>query len=189
MERSPVAKVSPACSFVWIWLMLGKTYSTGSSIVMTLRVCRDLGQGGVERGRLAASGRSGAQHHAERSSNEVGVGVGGVVRHAEFIQAKNGPGPVEEPHDALLAPDGGDGGNAHVDFLAVDLRPQLAVLGPATLDDVHPGHDLDPADQADAHGRREGQDLFQGAVDPVADPEATSAARYGRRKPGPAWPG
>ena len=37
MERSPVANVSPACSFVWIWLMLGKTYSTGSSIVITLR--------------------------------------------------------------------------------------------------------------------------------------------------------
>ena len=32
-----MAKVSPACSFVWIWLMDGKTYSTGSSIVITLR--------------------------------------------------------------------------------------------------------------------------------------------------------
>ena len=33
-----MAKVSPACSFVWIWLMEGKTYSTGSSIVMTFRM-------------------------------------------------------------------------------------------------------------------------------------------------------
>ena len=38
IDFSPVAKVRPACSLVWIWLIDGKTYSTGSSIVMTLRV-------------------------------------------------------------------------------------------------------------------------------------------------------
>ena len=38
MDRSPLAKVMPACSFVWIWLMEGKTYSTGSSMVMMFRL-------------------------------------------------------------------------------------------------------------------------------------------------------
>ena len=28
--------MSPACSFTWIWLIVGNTYSTGSSIVTTL---------------------------------------------------------------------------------------------------------------------------------------------------------
>ena len=56
--------------------------------------------------------------------------------------------------------------------LAVDLRPQLAVLRPAPLDDVHPGHDLDPTDQADAHRGGECQDLFERPVDPVANPDA-----------------
>ena len=65
-----------------------------------------------------------------------------------------------------------DGGHPDVDFLAVDLRAQLAVLGAASLDDVHAGHDLDPADQADTHGRGERQDLLESAVDPVADPDA-----------------
>ena len=36
IDFSPVAKVSPACSLIWIWLTRGKTYSTGSSIVITL---------------------------------------------------------------------------------------------------------------------------------------------------------
>ena len=38
IDFSPVAKVRPACSLVWIWLIVGKTYSTGSSMVMMLRV-------------------------------------------------------------------------------------------------------------------------------------------------------
>ena len=38
IDFSPVANVIPACSFVWIWLIDGKTYSTGSSMVMTLSV-------------------------------------------------------------------------------------------------------------------------------------------------------
>ena len=37
IDFNPVANVRPACSLVWIWLILGKTNSTGSSIVMTLR--------------------------------------------------------------------------------------------------------------------------------------------------------
>ena len=36
MERSPPANVTPACSLIWIWLTDGKTYSTGSSTVITL---------------------------------------------------------------------------------------------------------------------------------------------------------
>ena len=38
IDRRPLAKVIPAWSLVWIWLMVGKTYSTGSSIVMMLRL-------------------------------------------------------------------------------------------------------------------------------------------------------
>ena len=34
---SPPANVMSACSLIWIWLIDGKTYSTGSSMVMMLR--------------------------------------------------------------------------------------------------------------------------------------------------------
>lgn len=37
MERRPPAKVIPACSLIWIWLIESSRYSTGSSIVMMLR--------------------------------------------------------------------------------------------------------------------------------------------------------
>ena len=36
IDRSPLANVTPAGSLIWIWLIVGNTYSTGSSIVMTL---------------------------------------------------------------------------------------------------------------------------------------------------------
>ena len=44
--------------------------------------------------------------------------------------------------------------------------------GRRRLHDVHAGHDLDAADQPDAHGGRERQHLLEGAVDPVTDPDA-----------------
>ncbi len=37
MDRRPPAKVMPAASLIWIWLIDGNTYSTGSSIVVMLR--------------------------------------------------------------------------------------------------------------------------------------------------------
>ena len=51
----------PACSLVWIWLMPGNTYSTGSSTVVDVLAGRvDLEQRGVQRGGLAGAGRAGA---------------------------------------------------------------------------------------------------------------------------------
>ena len=38
IERSPRAKVRPAFSLTWIWLMPRRWYSTGSSMVMMLRL-------------------------------------------------------------------------------------------------------------------------------------------------------
>ena len=37
IDLRPAANVMPAASLIWIWLMDGKVYSTGSSIVMMLR--------------------------------------------------------------------------------------------------------------------------------------------------------
>ncbi len=48
---------------------------------------------------------------------------------------------------------------------------QLAVLGPAPLDDVHARHDLDATHQSESHRRGEDQDLLQGAVDAEPDPD------------------
>ena len=61
--------------------------------------------------------------------------------------------------------------DADVGVLAVDLSGQLAVLRTTPLDDVHPRHDLDPADQADTHGGRKHEDFLQGAVDAEPHPD------------------
>ena len=173
MERRPVAKVEPG-------LLVRLDLVDGRKDVLDRVLDRhdvaglvtDLGQRRIERRRLPAPGRSRTQHHAEWSADEVGVGLCGVGRHSQLTQMEDGPRPVEQPHHALLAPDGGDGRHPDVDFLAVDLRPQLAILRPAALDDVHARHDLDPADQADAHGGGQCQDILERAVDPVANAEA-----------------
>ena len=135
-------------------------------------VIADLGEGRVERRRLAAAGRARTEHHAERGPDEVRVGLGRFRGHSQLTQAEDRSRPVEKPHDALLTPDGGDGGHPDVDLFPVDLRAQLAVLRPTSFDDVHAGHDLDAADQADSHGGGECQDLLECAVDPVANPDS-----------------
>ena len=55
-------------------------------------------------------------------------------------------------------------------FATLDLHADLAVLGPPSLDDVHAGHDLDPADDGGPHGTGQVEDVVQGAVDAIAHP-------------------
>ncbi len=138
---------------------------------VTSRVA-DLRERRVQRGGLAAPGRTCAQHHAERCPGEVGVGLGRIGGHAELGEAHHRARAVQQPHDALLTPDGGQGGDPDVDLAPVDLSAQLTVLGTPPLDDVHAGHDLDPADQTHAHGGGESEDLLERAVDAVAHPDA-----------------
>jgi hypothetical protein len=67
----------------------------------------DLAERGVEGGGLAAARRAGAQHHAEGGPDDLGVLGVGVARHAEVVEPQHRAGLVQDPHDALLAPDGG----------------------------------------------------------------------------------
>ena len=171
IDLSPAAKVIPACSLVWIWLMEGKTYSTGSSMVITLRVgIVDLAEGGVERRGLAAAGRPGAQHHAERGAHDLRECLVGVRRHAELVKLSTERLLSRirrthfSPHTVAMVET-----RTSMSLPSTSVR-ELTVLCLAPLDDVHARHDLDPADQAAAHGRREHEDFVQGAVD--AEPHA-----------------
>ena len=55
--------------------------------------------------------------------------------------------PRRLPTEARRDPD--------VECTAVDIRFDLSILGAAPLDDVHVGHDLDPAHQRRSHVDRE----------------------------------
>ncbi len=94
-----------------------------------------------------------------------------VRRHAEVLEAQHGLVLVEDPHDALLAPDGGGRGDPNVGVLAVHLGGELTVLWASPLDDVHARHDLDAAHEPHPHGGGQHQDLFQRAVDAEAHPD------------------
>ena len=121
IDRRPLAKVMPACSLVWIWLIDGNDvfdrvldrHDVAAGVV-------DLGQGGVEGGGLAAARRPGAQHHAEGRPDQAGEDLVGVRRHAEVAHAEERPALVEHPQHAFLAPDGGDRRDPDVDLPAVD---------------------------------------------------------------------
>lgn len=77
----------------------------------------------------------------------------------------------------IFSPQGGQRGDAHVDFLllaVVEAEAHLdpAVLGEALLGDVHVRQDLDAGDDRAAVFQRQADDLVEVAVHPVADTEA-----------------
>ena len=172
IDRSPLAKVIPACSLVWIWLIEGNTYSTGSSIVMMLRLGSSISvSAAYSVVVLPLPVGPGAQHHAERRPDEPGEHLVGVGGHAEVAHPEQRPALVEHPQHAALAPDRGHRRDPDVDLAAVDGHRDLAVLGAAALDDVHVGHDLEAAHEGRRHRRRELDGVVERAVDAEADPQ------------------
>ncbi len=75
---------------------------------------------------------------------------------------------VEQPHDDLLAPEGGQGADAVVERLAlarqIHLEHDAAVLRQPLLADVQLGHDLDARDDGVLQLQRRGHDGLQDAV-------------------------
>ena len=173
IERSPPAKVMPG-GLVDLDLVDGREHVLDRILdrhhVDLLAV--DLRERGVERGGLARAGGARADDHAVRRARQRLEDRERLARHAEVGEAEQRAPLVEDPEHALLAVDGGGGGDAHVERHAVDLDLELAVLGPAALDDVHLGHDLDAAHERGAHDRRQVEHLVQRAVDAVADAHA-----------------
>src|SRR5205814_477244 len=79
--------------------------------------------------------------------------------------------PGQEAQGNALAVDGGDGGNADVDFLAFDADVDAAILRQPFLGNVHSRHDLDAGDEGGLvtfELRRHGR-LVQDAVDAITD--------------------
>src|SRR3954463_7931566 len=95
-----------------------------------------------------------------------------VVRHAEVTKTVERPALVEQPQDDLLSPDRACGGDADVEVTTVDRHRDLAVLGPATLDDVHAGGDLQPRGDRRTHRVGQRHHVVQRAVDAVAHTHA-----------------
>ena len=131
----------------------------------------DLAQGGVEGGGLAAARRAGAQHHAEGGPDDLGV-LGRGCRPASRSSRRRTERVLSRIRMTHFSPQmvAVVATRTSISLPSTVVR-ELAVLGAAPLDDVHARHDLDATDQAQAHGGREDQDLFQGAVDAEPHPD------------------
>ena len=97
-----------------------------------------------------------------------------IALHAEPVERELHAALVEQPHDDPFAVQHGDDRHADVDFAAVHLELDAAVLRQALFGDVQPRHDLEAADDRGLKPvdlRRRGL-LLQDAVDAVANLDA-----------------
>ena len=105
------------------------------------------GDRGVERVGLARSGGARDQHDAVGLGDRALEALERVRLEAQLGHVQHELRLVEQPQHDLLAPEGGQRGDAevHVAAAVLDLEADLdaAVLGQALLRDVQLGHDLD----------------------------------------------
>ena len=98
----------------------------------------DRAQERVERGGFARAGRAGDQEDAVRLDDDLADGLLFQRREAELVQAQEDLAARQQAQRDALAIDRRHGGDADVDFLALDADVDAAVLRQALLGDVHP---------------------------------------------------
>ena len=169
IERRPLAKVRPDLAFTCSWLMPGELVLDrvlDRDDVLVDRV--DRVQRGVERGGLARARRAGDQHGAVRLAKAGLEPLARLAEQAEGVEAEHRLALVEDSHHDALAVHRGQGHDADVDRVALDLQADPAVLGDALLGDVEVAHDLHARDHAGDHPARDRGGLAEHAVDAEA---------------------
>ncbi len=114
---SPPAKVMSACSLIWIWLIDGNTYSTGSSIVVTLRSGSAISVRVRHRAWWSCRFRSDRRRSPCRTANGSSARSrpGSAPACRDALDVEQRPAAVEEPQDDLLTPDRRHGGDPDVE--------------------------------------------------------------------------
>src|SRR6266849_142506 len=125
-------------------LILDRVFNRDDLVFVVL----DLINGGVKRGRLAAAGRPGNEHHPVRL-----LDVAAEPAQVEFVEAHHVERKlaelfahrlfVEHAEYGIFAMDRGHDRNAEVDGARVVLHPETAVLGHAAFGNVELAHHLD----------------------------------------------
>ena len=133
----------------------------------------DLGQAGVQRGRLAGARRSGDQHHAAAAPDDLAKAPEHLRRHAELVQGEKAAALVKQAHHHRFAVLRGHGGNTHVDRLLAHTDIETAVLRQAFFRNIQTGHQL----QAQSDGTGNFAVSFSLQVQCAVDAEADLQAR------------
>lgn len=91
----------------------------------------------------------------------------------EFIEAEEDFSAGEEAERCAFAVDGGDGGDADIDFFPFDADVDATVLGEALFGDVHAGHHLNAGEDGGLVAFELGghRCLVQDSIDAVTDAE------------------
>ncbi len=173
MARRHWANVLPIAASIGTWTMPSMSYSTGSSVVISLSsISFNSLERRVERGGLARAGRPGDQHdavglvHRPRGTRFMRGRV-----HADLVQVERHHRAVEHPHDHAFAEHGGQHADAQVDRVAADGQLDAAVLRHAPLGDVEVGHHLDAGGDGERQVARRRHHFVQHAVGLDADAE------------------
>jgi hypothetical protein len=128
---------------------------------------------GVEGGGFAGACGACDEEDAVRFEDDVAYGFFVFRGEAELIEAEEDFATGEEAEGDAFAVDGGDGGDADIDFLAFDADVDAAVLGEAFFGDIHAGHDFDAGEDGGLVTFKLGghRGLVEDAVDAVTDAE------------------
>ena len=95
-----------AASLIWIWLTVGNMYSTGSSIVITLRsFVLSSRERRVERRRLAAPGRARRRSPCRTATARARAKIRGSRRHAEVARAVERLGSCRADGGRIFSPE------------------------------------------------------------------------------------
>ncbi len=123
----------------------------------------------IQRGGLAGTGRPGHQQDAFGTRHHQLQLAPCVFGEAHLLQRHDGFFAVEDAQHQVFAVDAGLRRHAEVDRAAVQRQGHAAVLRRARLGDVHPGQHFEPHQDAGPVGLVQAADLFEHAVDAVAD--------------------
>ena len=131
----------------------------------------ELVKGGVERRRLAGTGRAGDEYEAVRPGDEFLEARPVLGREAELVGAGQGRALPRDAHHDLFAEDAGQSRDAQIEVGCVGAKGEPSVLRHPLLGDVHVRDDLDARRDGLGHGDGQAGSVVQHAVDAVAYPD------------------
>ena len=131
----------------------------------------ELGEGRIERGRLARTRGPRHQDDAVGPVDHLTEPPQHVGRHAELLEIERDHATVEHPHHHALAEKRRQHAHAEVDRMAAHRQLDPAVLRKTPLGDVEIRHHLDPSGDRKGEMLRRRHHLLQHAVGLQPDPE------------------
>ena len=188
IERRPRTNVTPAAGFTCTCLTPSSSYSTGSSIVISvlsgvlisLRAAYRVVVLPAPVGPVTSTAPRSCLIECSSSSGPPSPSRAGRGRDHALL--------VEDAHHHRLPAHQGQRRDADVDVVFVDLEADAAVLGGPALGDIELGHDLDPGDEAGGEApaapwRSRRRRRRPGSGPACRRPEGRSGCRRRRERP------